>query len=264
MEVFRALFEPHHANPGNDRKRWKHVWIKKATGMGITEFVIRLMVYLPLAYPDKFKNSQMAIVTGINMDVSTGIMQRMKYLLYENLGIKFDTNEREININNCVIKAYPSIRPDSIRSLPNPSFFFMDEFAFYPESLYSSVMDAVERYFAKSNPFIILNSTPDRPGDLLEQIEKQSNEECKYKRLFLLWEKGYGYIYSKEDIELARQSDSWAREYEGQYTGLKGNLFTKEVLDFAACFIKSSRYRRQANRSDKTINPKRTRRTIII
>ena len=239
MEVYNALFNNSYANKNNDMKRYKHVWIKKATGMGITEFVIRLMIYLPLAFPDSFKNSQMAIVTGINMITAKRIMQRMKNLFYNILRINFDTNDRVITINDCVIEAYPAVNPDSYRALDNPSFFFMDEFDFFPESLSTDVMDAVERYFAKSNPYVILNSTPNKPGGLLERIEKQDEDECLYKRLFLLANKGMGYIYSDVDMELAKQSDSFAREYLGEYRGLKGNLFSVELLNYATSVISS-------------------------
>ncbi len=49
-----------------------------------------------------------------------------------------------------------------------------------------------------------------------------------------LVDKGRGYIFSERDLEIARASDSYPREYEGQYRGLKGNLFTTELLEFCA------------------------------
>jgi hypothetical protein len=233
-EVWDALFKPEYENPNNDFKRWKHVWIKKAAGMGITEFVMRLILYLPFAYPGNFRNSQIAIMTGIRMNTAKDIMDRMRNLLYQRLRIFIESSSTHMTINGCDIHSFPARTPQSLHGLSNPSFIFLDEFDFFPESLHEFVINAVERYFAKSNPYVILNSTAYKPDGLLEQIEKQSIEECKYKRLFLLWQKGYGYIYSKKDIELAKTSDSWAREYEGQYHGLKGNLFSKAILDYAA------------------------------
>jgi hypothetical protein len=233
-EVWDALFKPEYENPGNDFKRWKHIWIKKAAGMGITEFVMRLILYLPFVHPSNFKNSQIAIMTGIRMNTAKDIMDRMRSLLYQRLKIFIETSSTEMTINGCEIHSFPARTPQSLHGLSNPSFIFLDEFDFFPESLHEFVINAVERYFAKSNPYVILNSTAYKPDGLLEKIEKQTDEECKYKRLFLLWQKGYGYIYSKKDIELAQTSDSWAREYEGQYRGLKGNLFSQELLDYAA------------------------------
>ena len=238
-EVWKALFKPEFENHNNDFKRWKHIWIKKAAGMGITEFVMRVILYLAFAFPQHFRNSQIAIMTGIRMNTAKDIMNRMRALLYQRLKIFIETNSSEITINGCEIHSYPARTPQSIHGLSNPSFIFLDEFDFFPESLHEFVMNAVERYFAKSNPYVVLNSTAYKPDGLLEKIEKQSIEECKYKRLFLLWQKGYGYIYSRRDIELAQQSDSWAREYEGQYRGLKGNLFSTNLLEYAAYITNS-------------------------
>ncbi|MFZ0406160.1 MAG: hypothetical protein WAL79_10080, partial [Nitrososphaeraceae archaeon] len=45
----------------------KHLWVKKATGLGVTEFMLRLMAWL--CTKDKnFGNYQMCIVTGPNID----------------------------------------------------------------------------------------------------------------------------------------------------------------------------------------------------
>jgi hypothetical protein len=47
----------------NTLQNHKHVWIKKATGLGITEFMLRYMAWLCLR--DKtLEGSQMSIVTG--------------------------------------------------------------------------------------------------------------------------------------------------------------------------------------------------------
>src|SRR5919199_274626 len=43
--------------------KYKHLWVKKATGLGVTEFFLRLMAWLCLRNND-YKNSQMCIVTG--------------------------------------------------------------------------------------------------------------------------------------------------------------------------------------------------------
>ena len=41
----------------------KHVWIKKATGLGVTEFMLRFMSWLCVR-DDDYQGSQMVIVTG--------------------------------------------------------------------------------------------------------------------------------------------------------------------------------------------------------
>jgi hypothetical protein len=69
----------------------KHLWIKKATGLGITELLIRIMVWLAVKNDD-YKNSQMVVVTGPNQDLAIKIIKRMKGL-FEPHGITFDSKE---------------------------------------------------------------------------------------------------------------------------------------------------------------------------
>jgi hypothetical protein len=60
----------------------KHVWIKKATGLGITEFMLRYMAWLCLK-DGRLKGSQMCIVTGPRIDLAITLVDRLKKLLIE-------------------------------------------------------------------------------------------------------------------------------------------------------------------------------------
>jgi hypothetical protein len=51
-----------------------------------------------------------------------------------------------------------------------------------------------ERYIAKSDPYIVMVSTPNAPDGLFERIEKESEDICIYKRLFLDYTYGIGKI----------------------------------------------------------------------
>ena len=65
---------------------------------------------------------------------------------------------------------------------------------------------------------------------MLEQIEKEANDICIYNRLLLDYTYGLGRIYSREEIDKARQSPSFEREYNLKYLGLIGNVFhTKDI-----------------------------------
>jgi hypothetical protein len=57
----------------------KHLWVKKSTGLGVTEFFLRLMAWLCLTNND-YRNSQMCIVTGPNIDIAIKLIKRMKAL----------------------------------------------------------------------------------------------------------------------------------------------------------------------------------------
>jgi hypothetical protein len=70
----------------------KHVWIKKATGLGVTEFFLRFMAWLCLK-DNKLAGSQMCIVTGPNIDIAIKLIKRMKALFELKLGITFSSKE---------------------------------------------------------------------------------------------------------------------------------------------------------------------------
>src|SRR5512133_2017377 len=90
--------------------------------------------------------------------------------------------------------------------------------------------DVYERYIAKSNPYIVMVSTPNAPDGLFERIEKESEDTCLYRRVFLDYTYGIGKIYTAEEIERARQSPSFEREYNLRYLGRIGNVFhTKDI-----------------------------------
>ena len=63
---------------GNDNSSNKHIWIKKATGLGISEFMLRFMAWLCLKN-DALSGSQMCIVTGPRIDLAIALIERFAY-----------------------------------------------------------------------------------------------------------------------------------------------------------------------------------------
>ena len=55
----------------------KHLWIKKATGLGVSEFMLRFMAWLCLK-DNTLSGSQMCIVTGPRIDLAIALIDRMK------------------------------------------------------------------------------------------------------------------------------------------------------------------------------------------
>jgi hypothetical protein len=96
----------------------KHLWIKKATGLGISEFILRFMAWLCLK-DNALSHSEMCIVTGPRIDLAIALIDRMKKLF---AGTTFDTKETVIELNGVKIEAFPSHHLDAIRGLPNVSF----------------------------------------------------------------------------------------------------------------------------------------------
>jgi hypothetical protein len=233
--LYRALIEPGYLNGSTYGEvahnfKVKHLWIKKATGLGITEFMLRFMAWLCLRNDDR-RNSQMVIVTGPNQELAIKLIKRMKALFLEKLGITFDTKETVLELNGCSIEAYPSNHIDAFRSLTNPKFILIDEGDFMPKFQQEDVRHVSERYIAKSDPFIVMVSTPNSPGGLFEKIEKEPFESCIYKKMFLDYTYGVGKIYTQEEIDKASRSPSFEREYMLKYQGLIGNIFSQLSIE---------------------------------
>jgi late competence protein required for DNA uptake (superfamily II DNA/RNA helicase) len=158
--------------------------------------------------------SQMCIVTGPRIDLAIALIVRMKRLFTAGKGLitSFDTKETVIELNGVKIEAFPSHHLDAMRGLPNVSFILLDEADFFPVGQQQDARDVSERYIAKSNPYIVMVSTPNAPDGLFERIEKESEDTCIYKRLFLDYTCGIGKIYTQEEIEKAKASPSFERQ----------------------------------------------------
>jgi hypothetical protein len=76
------------SNPLHHNFKHKHLWVKKATGLGVTEFFLRFMAWLCLK-DNTYRNSQMCIVTGPNIDIAIKLIKRMKLLFEPKLGVTF-------------------------------------------------------------------------------------------------------------------------------------------------------------------------------
>ena len=209
----------------------KYVWIKKATGLGIMELMLRYMSWLCLR-DGSMKGSQMCIVTGPRIELAIELIKRMKSLFLTINIATFDTKETVIDLNGCHIEAYPSHHLDAMRSLTSPKFILLDEADFFPPGQQQDARDVSERYIAKSNPWIVMVSTPNVPDGLFEKIEREPENTCLYKRLFLDYTYGIDKIYTREELTLAQKSPSFEREYNLKYLGKVGNVF--HTLDIEA------------------------------
>ena len=218
----------------------KHVWIKKATGLGITEFMLRYMAWL--CFNDaRTSGTQMCIVTGPRIELAITLIDRLKELFRnyslnsDRQNVKLDTKETVIELNGVHIEAYPSHHLNAMRGLKDVSFIYLDEADFFPPGQQQDARDVSERYIAKSNPWIVMVSTPNEPDGLFEKIEREPEDTCLYKRLFLDYTYGLDRIYSRQEIEKAKASPSFEREYNLKYLGKVGNVFHTLDIEAAIC-----------------------------
>jgi late competence protein required for DNA uptake (superfamily II DNA/RNA helicase) len=90
----------------------KHLWIKKATGLGVSEFMLRFMAWLCLK-DDALAGSQMCIVTGPRIDLAIVLIDRMKKLFVigsisskSKVLVTFDSKETVVDLNGVKIEAF--------------------------------------------------------------------------------------------------------------------------------------------------------------
>jgi hypothetical protein len=173
------------------------------------------------------------IIAKTNQELAIKLIKRMKALFEEKLGITFANKETVLELNGCTIEAFPSNHLDAFRSLTNPKFILLDEADFFRKSEQEDVRHVSERYIGKSDPFIVMVSTPYAPEGLFEKIEREPEETCIYKRIFMDFSYGVDKIYTREEIDKAKISPSFEREYNLKYLGLIGNVFHIKDIDVA-------------------------------
>ena len=205
----------------------KHVWVKKATGLGITEFCLRYIAWLCLR-DNALKGSYVCIVTGPRIELAITLINRLKSLFTD---IKFEDKETVCTLNYVRIEAFPSHHLDSMRGLDRVSLILLDEGDFFPVGQQQEARAISERYIAKSDPYIIMVSTPNAPEGLFEMIERE--EQCLYHRILLPYTRGLGKIYAEQEIAKAKESPQFEREYNLQYIGQEGNVFSHKSIERA-------------------------------
>jgi hypothetical protein len=108
------------------RQLYKHIAVIKATGLGITEFVLRWIAWMCVRNDD-FKGKRVCIVTGPNIALAITLIKRLKDLFLNPESehqLIFDTKETVLVINGCLIQAFPSHHLDAIRGLTNVAVVF--------------------------------------------------------------------------------------------------------------------------------------------
>ena len=204
----------------------RKVWIKKAGGIGATTLFLRWIAWKALTV---WKDGNVILLTGPNLDLSTKLIKRIKQL-FDNTD--FESKNTVIQLGNCIIEAYPSHHLASARSLVDVRCIFADEADFFPPGQQDEALAILDRYDVKSDhPYSILVSTPNLPNQLFWKIEREGL--CPhYFKIYLPYKVGLeAGIYTKDEIERAKQSPMFEREMNlvyGYPTG--GNIFPYELL----------------------------------
>ena len=207
--------------------QYKHIWLKKARGLGVTELLLRYMGYLALS-SNTFYGKRFVIVTGPKVRIAWDLIRRMKHLYAEY--ILQDSRLDCLVLNGVTIEAFPS-NTISMRGYEDFKFILLDEADFFHPSEQEEVMAVARGYIVKTQPWIVMVSTPHEPNSLFHRIEQmKSDDEAGFKRLQYLYQRGVGKIYNQTFIEEEKEQPYFKREYEGQYAYGVGTLFNEPQI----------------------------------
>lgn len=212
-----------------DILKHKMVWVKKATGLGITEIVNRFIAWM-CTKDDSFRDNQIdvsvVIFTGTRTRLAVQIIDRIKGLFKDYI---FEERETIGYINGAKIESFPSSSTETARGL-SPFIVFVDEGDFFEKNEQEEARTTAERYIIKTHPYIIFVSTPNLPGGLFERMENES--PSMYHKVFLPYTIGLrDGMYTISEIEEGKKSPSFEREYNLQYGVGVGDIFPSLSID---------------------------------
>ena len=109
----------------------KLIWVKKARGIGVSEYLLRWIAYCCFnVFP---AGSRVCIIVGSRISLAEDLIARLKGLFDIIAPGLFDrTKSTEAVINNVTISAFPSYHSEAMRGLVNVRLIFSDETDFYP------------------------------------------------------------------------------------------------------------------------------------
>jgi hypothetical protein len=206
----------------------RNIWIKKASGIGATELILRWLTYKILVNNDlEYKN--IFIISGIYVHHANELKVRMQNFFRNKFPLlQLESKFTDLWIKNTNVKIFPSRNVKDLRGYTDVSYLFIDEADHFEPSVNSELLHAITRYEEKSNCTTIMVSTPNRPEGLFQSIEKDPNS--KYHKIFLHYTVGLGKIYDPLEIEKKKQEAEFPREYEGLYLGKIGNIFSSSQI----------------------------------
>jgi hypothetical protein len=147
----------------------------------------------------------------------------MKGLFYTSeQGDPFKSKESVIKLNGCKVEAFPTENLAAARGL-NPRVILLDEADFFPPSKQDEARTVAERYIPKTNPWIAMVSTPNLPGGLFERMEEEYihlkgiQRKDYYVMKHMDYTIGLNKTFKQEDIDVAKLSPSFEREYNLKY-----------------------------------------------
>jgi hypothetical protein len=216
----------------------KCILIKKSRGIGVTTFFLYWLSYCCITRYQP--GDRILIVVGPRIDAAQDLIARFKGLFKRNFPAVYSELTKQGStyaiLNGVKVECYPSHHVDSMRGYDRVKFILVDEADYFPPFQQKEVRSVVEGYLGKPNSEdlrIVMVSTPNAPGGMFQQIEQEPIDKTLYYKMILTYEYGLDVeypIYSREQIELARKSPDFPREFEGKYLGQIGNVISPAAI----------------------------------
>ena len=207
----------------------RNIWIKKASGIGMTELILRYVTWKILVNND-LEYKSIFIVSGTFLSHANDVKVRMENLFRKRFSLmQLESKFTDLWIKNTNVKIFPSRNVKDLRGYTDVSYLFIDEADHFEPSVTNELLHAITRYEEKSNCTTIMVSTPNRPDGLFQSIEYDANS--KYKKIILDYTVGLGKIYDPLEIEKKKLEPEFPREYEGKYLGKIGNVFSPLMIN---------------------------------
>lgn len=202
----------------------KKIRVKKAGGLGITEFYTRWLAW-NCVRDDVWKNQQVdvtaIIITGANQGLTNKFVGRIKALFSGEK--EFKSKESVIILNGCRIEAFPTNHLEPARGL-NPRIVVLDEADFFPKRYQDEARTVAERYRIKGDAIVAMVSTPNMPSGLYDRMDEE--KDSGYVLLEFNYEWGLGIVFDKATIEKEKtENPSFEREFNLQYGYGLGDIF---------------------------------------
>ena len=239
----------------------KQFCVYKATGLGLTEFILLWILWKCFTDP-YFQDKEAMVITGPNVDLAQDLIRRSKTFLNKR-GLGYvDHGAYELDVNGGRIKCYPSNNIHSARGKPKVSLFFGDEAAFFKIRDDNIVRTVGERYIGKSDSWVIWVSTAgEEPSGFFYDIMSEPSkgaEKTIYERFHFYVEAGLKVdpktktsIFSKPFIDKASEARSFEREYLGVWGKNVGDIFSPEGIEL--CCDTEYNWQESDNTNDRVI-----------
>lgn len=209
----------------------QHVWIKKARGLGVTEITLRFLAWECLS-TNRLQNKSIFIVSGTREEFANLLKERLADLFQRNYpDLRLESKYTELTLNKTWIKVFPTQQVKDLRGHVDVAYIFIDEADFFEKIEQEELEAVITAYEEKSNAKIIMVSTPWLPDGLFQKIETDQIFKNTFHKMFLDYTKGLDRIYDNDFIMRKMNEPFFAAEYNLQYAGRIGNIFSQAAIN---------------------------------